>query len=721
MYKRKKTYRGILYLTPALFGALLCLFGKGTAYAQEGFVEVAQNDEVILYYEPSTLAIQVENKQTGLLYSSRGQTPPQEGDLNNTWQGMMDSAVSIDVRQPNGSSKTWSISNQEVELSTSVTENGFESDITFPEGMGLHLSVALAEDGLSVSVPADSVTEKTDTGYSMQNIYLYPFLGATYGLTEDGYLFVPDGSGALIDTTRATLSTEPYEKQVYGSDIGMGTFQSRVEASMLKDVERIYVPVFGSILATGQDGVAVIVDQGAEYCHIVAYASGIRTPYNMIMPKFLIHETYQMKVSQSGASMVANQPVPNHYDISLVYRFLSGEEATYVGLAKAYQSYLVDAGVLTGKEAAGGSVPMKLEILLAEKRDELLWSTTVPMTTCEQADTIVRELYDAGIQDMDVVLRGYGKDGSTGAAPTKFQFTGKTGSKGDWKKFIQTYAALGVDVSLYADFSRGYDGMGGYSNAQKVQAIDQTLLQTFDYARFTWLTPTYAAKRLGEFAKKSLNLGVGGLAVDAYGTSLYSNWNKKDPVTRQEAVEAYRSADLGALSMALYSPAAFLFDKADAAYDIPEGSSDYYIFTDTVPFLQIVLKGYLPYYSSAWNFHADADKELLKCVDYGMYPNWYVTWEDPIELINTPSNWLYSSQYSIWKDAILSRYERINEALRGVMGCQVTNRETLSRDVVRIDYSNGTSIYVNYGDKPWEDGNVSVDREDFLVELGGAS
>ncbi len=721
-------YKNKTFCKLTLLAGLLCLafLLPARVHAQGEFVKAAENESLALYYNPATLAIQVENKATGFVYSSMGQTPPGEGEMNNTWQGMMDSGVSIDIRQSNGSTKTWAISNQEVQLSTRTMENGFESDIAFPEGISLTLRVELTEQGLTVSVPEDSVRESGgDT--TLQAIYLYPFLGATHGTENQGYLFVPDGSGALIHTSRQTLSTEPYEKQIYGSDISMGTFKGRTEASFLKEAERIYVPVFGSVMDEEKDGVAVIVHEGAEYCRIVAYASGIRTPYNFIMPKFLIRETYQMKVSQSGSSMTANQPRPNRYDIELRYSFLSGEEADYVGIAKVYQQYLRKEGVLTGTEETGDGVPMKLEFLLSEQREELLWSATVPMTTEKQAETVVQELYDQGIRNLDVVLRGYGKNGATGAAPTKLSFAGKVGSKGDWKDFLRKFGALGLDVSLYADFSRGYEGIGGYGNAQRAQAIDQTLLQTYDYAPFTWLSPTFAVKELEKFAKEAAGLDFAGVAADVFGSSLYANWNKKDPLTRKEARELYQGADTGEMKLSLYAPSAFLFGRADAIYDMPASSSDYYIFTETVPFLQIVLKGYLPYYSGAWNFQADVGQELLRCVDYGMYPNWYVTWEDPIELINTPSSWLYSSQYEVWKDSILSRYQRLNEALEGVVGCQILDRTVLAKDVVRVDYSNGTSIYVNYGTAAWEGSgsgqgeSVSVDGESFLVMKGGAS
>ena len=72
-------------------------------------------------------------------------------------------------------------------------------------------------------------------------------------------MFVPDGCGALISTGQKTIAAENYEKQIYGSDLGMGAFKSMVSQSLLRSAEEIYMPVFGSILEEGKSGFAGIV------------------------------------------------------------------------------------------------------------------------------------------------------------------------------------------------------------------------------------------------------------------------------------------------------------------------------------------------------------------------------------------------------------------------------------------------------------------------------
>ncbi len=720
---KKKAWRILVWMLGMLLfctvSAGIGLTARAQGKARGNYVLAAENDRLALYYHPDTLAILVRDKATGNEFDSVG-PDAQEGDLNATWTGMKESGVSVECRLENGNVRSWTITGEGASVETQQTESGFRSSISFSGQVGFELQVSLTDTGVSVLIPEASIVEAEDSGVQLQSIYVYPFLGASYGYDNPGYLFVPDGCGALISTGQKTIAAENYEKQIYGSDLGMGAFKSMVSQSLLRSAEEIYMPVFGSILEEGKSGFAGIVTEGDEYCRIAAYVSGIRTPFNLIMPKFLLRETYLMRLDQSGTSLTANQEKRNPGDLGITYVFLSGDEADYVGIAGAYRQYLLDQGTLTKKEEKTELAAVKIELILSEQKKGLLWSKTLPMTTVEQADQILQELYDAGLQNLDVVLRGYSDKGASGAAPSDFSFTGKVGSRSQWKKEIKKLTEQGIDVSLYSDFSRGYEGKGGYGSSQEAQAINRTMLTNFDNGMYNWLAPAYIAKQLNSFAEKAEGIGLTDMAVEHFGSTLYSNWNKKNPSTRADAVNAFTQADSAGLKLNLYAPYAYLWGKCDGIYDIPTGSSNYYIFTETVPFMQIVLKGCIPYYSEGWNFHANASRDLLECVEYGAYPSWYLSWEDSVELINTPSSWLYSTQYAVWKDSVIEEYGKVSQVLGQVSGACIRDRVVLEKDVVRMDYDNGISIYINYRQTDWTGDGVTVEAESFLAAAAGA-
>ena len=73
-----------------------------------------------------------------------------------------------------------------------MSETDEKENISFT----IPIEYRLTENGLSVSVPTKEIEEKG--GAVISRIRVLPFFGAA-GTDADGYMFVPDGSGALIN------------------------------------------------------------------------------------------------------------------------------------------------------------------------------------------------------------------------------------------------------------------------------------------------------------------------------------------------------------------------------------------------------------------------------------------------------------------------------------------------------------------------------------------
>ena len=685
----------------------------------EGVEKAAENDNFTLYYNPKTLAIQVVEKATGYVHSSIVEEGDKVDGLNKTWTGMMQSGITLELRDTKGKVSTWPLTTKEATVESTILGSGFTATVTWPEGIVVKVDVKLTEQGLDIAVPKDGISEDENSEYTLQSIYLFPFMDANRGHDQNGYMFVPDGCGALIRTSVETLSTEPYRKQVYGSDIGLGKFTGRQEQAMLIPAENVYIPVYGMIQNIDKSGLAAIITSGDEYAQIEAYACGITTDFNFITAKFMVREVYQMKMSQSGTSVPKTQKERNQFDIGISYTFLSGKNANYIGIADTYRDYLIEKNVFAIEESKGTDIPLKLEFVVSEQKDGLVGTSTVSMTTVDEVDEILSDLMEEGITNIEVVLRGVSKEGASGVAPTVFNFNNKTGSKKEWTKLIGKYAEKGVNVSFYCDFTRGYEGADGFSNKDKAQSISKIMLTTYDNGLFTYLSPRFTVNALKEFADDAQSIGMNSLAVDCLGRYLYSNWNNKNMLSRGEAKALFEGMEMKDATLNLYTPNAYLFAQTDAIYDVPTSSSGYYIFTDTIPFLQILLKGYIPMYGSGFNFHANAQADLLTCMEYGIYPSFYLTKEETIELLDTDSSWLYTSEYALWKDSILEEYTKLNDALSKVEGATIVDRVVLATNVVRVDYSNGTSLVINHSDAVYSENGISVDANHYmLVESG---
>lgn len=674
-----------------------------------GFLKAAENDSCILYVNPESLAVQLFDKESGELLSSFLNSG--EG-MNRIWKGFMNSGITMEYMGQQGKPTRVPLDGAKAEVEYQKLPDGFSARIAFRQGIELTMKVQLDGRTLVVEVPADTIRETGDL--KLQNLYVYPFLGATRGTEVPGYLLIPDGCGALIRTDRESLATAPYRKRVYGADAAVSPSGLPTRKAPRLPEEQILMPVFGMASLEGQYGYAATVESGSAYAEIQAYAGGVGVPCNFVTMKYLYRETYTQPQGQSGAGAVLNQKDRNQMDLRVRYTLLTGEQADYNGMASVWREYYRERGMgaLAVTEQDGGSIPMHVEILASEQTEGLFGKRTLVMTSLSEAETILSSLLQEGITTLRPVIRGFEKTGASAAAPMGLRLEPKVGSKNDWRKFTESWKDQGVSVGLYGDFNKGYAGVKGYRTGKdRAQAMSQALLKSYDTAACSYLSPVYAAKRLDETGKKAKELGVSFLAVDTMGNTLYSDWSKHTPVTREEAIELYAKSGAGELARSGYGLADYMWGSAAEIYDLPEDSSGYLIFTDTVPVLQMVLKGSIPYYGPAVNFQSDPVRDTLRMAEYGEYPSVFFTWRDPLALADTPSSWLYTSRYEVWKEPAVRQYHQLNDILSHTAGKTITKHQVLAKGVVRVEYSGGGAVAVNYNEEPYQSGGLRLEGE----------
>lgn len=117
------------------------------------------------------------------------------------------------------------------------------------------------------------------------------------------------------------------------------------------------------------------------------------------------------------------------------------------------------------------------------------------------------------------------------------------------------------------------------------------------------------------------------------------------------------------MELAFYRPNNYAWGYMDKYLDMPMYSSNYMFVTDTVPFLQIVLKGYSPYYATFSNFSHNPKEEVLRMIEFGAYPSFYLTKESAQLLLKTPSKGLYTSEFDIWKEEVIRQYKLVVDSL----------------------------------------------------------
>lgn len=676
------------------------------------FVLAAENATFRLYVNHTTLAFKVVDKRSGYIWHSN-LDEMEEGDrLNKTWRAFAQSGVSIDYLDSKATSRRASITNAEHSLDVRPTEQGIEARVRFHEpAISLGLILHLQEAGVSVEVPFSTIAEEGD--FRLGQLHLYPFMGATRADQVAGYLLIPDGCGTLIDLAATTKAENMFYGRYYGADLGMIT--GMPYDPTVRRPHQISIPVIGMAHGVRQNAYIAVLDKGASYAEIRAHPSGVATNFNFIYNAFIYNESYFQPTNRAGDGVTVLQQRTNAFDVKLHYRFLSGEDADYVGMARSYQQCLLEAGGLRKRTDAGGDIGIRLEFLGAERERVLFWYRTIPMTSISEMHDILAGL---DVANPDVVYYGWQPRGASAMPPARLRLDGALGSLGELQRLSEQVAARGGRFCLYLDPQAAIRGEGGYSSRYELaMSIAGLYLHGHNRNRPNYYFGLEALKgRYSLFSEEVRSKAQAGLALDGIAHTLYSDFRGERVLNREEAIQRYRELLCqDDVDLAFYTPNAYLFGCTGAYYDMPLSDSGYTYTSETVPFLEIVLSGYVPYYGTALNFSPDVRGDLLRHADLGAYPSFFVSHGETAEILNTRSNWIYLSAYRQLEDDIEESYAWLNRLLGPVKGASIVARQTLAEGVVATTYSNGKQIIVNYGEEPFAGDGFTVGGRDALL------
>nr|WP_280518690.1 DUF5696 domain-containing protein [Lederbergia wuyishanensis] len=686
----------------------------------EGYTKAAESNDLILFVNEKSLAIKLQNKKTGYVWGS-GLDHPENYRLNKTWEQIVQSAVTVDYTDRQGKLRTESILTNDSTPNVKLSDNGFSADVfLFQSKLKFTFDVQLKGNELEISIPQEKLKE--DKRNKLVSIQIYPFLGAVNENDVQGYMFIPDGSGALIRFEKSAKSAgTPFVGSIFGIDEGIK--HKTKSSEEVVPVQQIKMPVFGAVHGVKQNGFIAIVEEGYSFGDITAYPAGASTDFNRVSSKFNYRYEYYQPTSKSMNGMNVYQKELNKMDVKLKYIFLSNEDADYVGMAKSYQNYLIDKKLLTKQEDQAN---VRLEFFGGEMKKGLLWNKVIPMTTIDRIPYFTSELRKNGVEDMFVVYKGWSDGGLTGSLPGKFPMESKLGSKKDTKAVVDTLKKDNILMYFYTDYTKAYEGASGFSGSKDVakKISSETISHKENDLTSYYLSP----KKSLEIAKKDRKnydaYGMENLAVDSSGFTLFSDFSKSGKQTRLETMETYKdifsylNESVG--KTALYEPSVYAWADTDKYLDIPMNSSNYMFETDTVPFMQIVLKGYIPYYAPFTNFNSNQEDQLLRMIEYGAYPSFLLTEEPSHLLAKTPSKNVYTSEFKVWKDDIIKQYKQIQETLGQVESATIESRKVPESGIVEVTYSNGKTLIVNYTNSTYKQDGVEVSAKGFsVIDKGG--
>lgn len=692
--------------------------------ALEGYQLVASNDGYELYLYETTLSVIVRNKTTGALMESTLSDANDDGVNNKTWSGYMRSGVVLSAIK--GTTDTYQVDLVTCKNTINITyqEDGFSAVIYFPEyEFGLTVNVTLDGNALVVNVPDESIIENgVDT--FIGTISLYPFMGYTYLDSQDGYMLIPDGNGALIylDNKDKKYSSG-FSQMIYGTDYGISNIASpsllREDYDTVIDVKKVLAPIYGMVHLEDKFGYLAIVEEGEKRASIEAHPNGVMVDYNRCFAKFIERTVYVQPLNKTNADTMNKVEVDRtHTDLQVRYLFVADEEANYSGLANQYRDYLLEQNLVTVQDT---NYKTRVDFLGTDREEWLITTKAVTMTTTEQVKTIYQELKDGGVESLLTVYKGWQSGGLYNVPITKYKADRHIGGTGSLTKLIKDSAQDGYDLYLYSDGLR-VNPSETSTLYQVVKKINKRTLTESVYSKvyqtFMYIMPNKANNNLKKLIQSYTKDGVSNMALSGISNTLFSYSYKGNYYSRYDCADSYLntvSTLNDAANLILEQPFAYLWNDTKAFLDMPLGSSKYMYVDEEIPFLSMVLKGILPMYSDYVNFEANKAEFMLQMIEAGVYPSFYLTYEDSSELIYTNSSDLYSTKYDTYKDLIVE-YDQIFSELSGLTkDSYIIAHEKPQNLTTKVTYDNGVVIYINYNKTPVTIDGVLVDGMSYKV------
>lgn len=669
--------------------------GPLEGYDLEGYTLLLENDTLALYWRREVGGLRVEDKRSGYVWGTMAGDKPE--NLNQRWSAIANSMAVIDVFDGDGKGYKAGIAGEELQCEVYGSQVEVQAWLSDWQ-IGFTFQIELADNALTFSMEDESIVEEGD--FRIANLTFIPFFGAVDGNSLPGYVFVPDGCGALIRFLSPRNYLTGYEKRIYGSDLGIDAINSSYTgaADTAALEQSASLPLFGITHGQGQNAYLAVADSGEEYGTIVADPAGLICDYTRAHIRFVYRQMYEQPVSRVGVGIQTLQPKRNVVNPRITYYFLTGEDAGYAGMARTYRGLLESRDIL-GTQRLEGEVPLRVDFLAADIRKQFIGASTYTATSKELLEKAGKELQDAGVSRLELGLVGWQKGGLNGYRKTKDADHTVYGALSR----LQDVPELVLSLAPFSAREGQLDkrGEGAISLSQELIARKLT---DRSGAQEKWLGDVYYLKP--QKAAEALERQAAGLAQEGFDTLLvqemdllYGEYLDGSETSRSQALELIQST-VEELSgryekLILTRPNACLFGSMDGYDQMPMVSSQFLYETDTVPFLQMVLSGRVELYAPYGNLSFYSVSDILKMIDFNTSPTYLLTECDNYALRDTASSELSSTRYEDWMDTAAEVWNQVNQILGKTRGQQLTDRLTPETGVVINCYETGR-VYINY-------------------------
>lgn len=587
-----------------------------------------------------------------------------------------------------------------------------------PPNFKMAIEYTIAEDGLEARLPANGI-RFDESNFTLTSVTLLPYMGC--GSNEyTGYNFIPDGSGSLVRFEKVKNATYNVSGQMYGTDYAYHTISGQHS-------EVMRYPVWGIVVdgkvPKGPDGepdpnapkapskgMTAIITEGDSMATLMSESGGKLHCYNTVYATFNPRpsDKYNLATSISVGSnsswtVTTDRKYTGSYRIK--YTLLGQREAyeaSYIGMANVYRDYLKGIGAIEKKTGDSKNMPLYIEAFgtIESSHKVLSFPVDLPteLTTFEDVQKMYDELNENGVDNINFRLTGFYNSGLDNTYMAKLKWEKCLGGEKGLTNLLE-YSKT-HNFKVFPEFDIGYMNVAGWFDGVTekrdiVKSIDDRYMSKRDYDAATQefssqyalaISPArydfFLGKIEGKLDKYQTS-GLNGVSFSTLGTDLNSDFDEDDPYNREDSkgfttgvLQKLNDKDL---SVMVNGGNAYTFGYVDHIIDMPTESSNFLNAAESIPFLAIVLHGYVDYTGSALNMEGDVQHAILKNIENGSSLFFTLAYENTSELKSSQKfNKYYSVTYDIWKDEIAEYYTELNDVLGDLQNEEITGHEFVS-------------------------------------------
>lgn len=519
-------------------------------------------------------------------------------------------------------------------------------------------------------------------GVCLEKITLLNDFGAYEQSGSEDYIFVPDGSGALIMTGKEDNQFSPVLLSVYGED-----------ASITKSTNTSDCLIGAYGIKKDDAAFLCIIEDGDAIAQINATRNSADS-LNSVNASFNITDIYTEQTGKKVTRFLGNQ---YKNEITLCYRFLSGKSATYSGMATACRENLIRNHILSSKSVDTSNKHLPLVVSLQGgyinekgKYHEL--------SNYEQALSLMTLLKAKGVNNIYLRYNGIYENANNGNAKEFDKFKSSLGNEKEYKALYDYLNSQKFSLFIDTDILTCGENQPAALDIDKAKIRDNNSY-SFPAAneKQSFLKMNKFENRINDILTDSENMIFDGYALNDMGSYLYSDYS--DPFYSRTLAQKEISAQLPVLAaskmLMIDNGNFYAIRNADVISKIPlspltRTENSAYV---GIPFVQMLIHGISEYSAAGFNTADDPQVAFLKSVEYGCLPgaDWYCT----LFTENLDKQYFYDNNIN----DIVKYYTKANSALADLRDARMTSHNMIEQGVYCTEYDNSIKVYVNYTDK----------------------